>query len=132
MYGDDKLGRSEATTVDIQTAKNPLFQIIALFADTEKISKKYRKDATCSTNDVDARVIALHNKMRELAMKQQNDSTFLKTTSWTIYHRSELKQLIMLIDNLEKLFPAAADQVRLAKQEVKEILVVALEHNTWR
>jgi hypothetical protein len=135
MYGDDKLGRSEATTVDIQTAKNPLFQIIALFAATEKISKKYRKDATCSTSDVDARVIALHNKMRELAMKQQNDSTFLKTTSWTIYHRSELKQLIdeiiMLIDNLEKLFPAAADQVRPAKQEVKEIPVVALEHNTW-
>jgi hypothetical protein len=30
-------------------------------------------------------------------------------------------EIIVLIDNLEKLFPAAADQVRLAKQEVKEI-----------
>jgi hypothetical protein len=69
VYGDDKLGRPEATTVEIQTAKNPLFQIVALFTDTEKISKKYRKDATCSTSDVDARVIALHNKMREPAMK---------------------------------------------------------------
>jgi len=125
VYGDDKLGRPEATTAEIQTAKNTLFQIVALFADTEKISKKYRKDAMYSASDVDARVIALHNKMRELAMKQQNDSKFLKTTSWAIYHRSELKQLIdeiiMLTDNLEKLFPAAADQVRLAKQEVTEI-----------
>jgi hypothetical protein len=125
VYGHDKLERPEATTAEIQTAKNTLFQIVALFADTEKISKKYRKDATYSASDVDAPVIALHNKMRELAMKQQNDSTFLKTTSWAIYHRSELKHLIdeiiMLIDNLEKRFPAAADQVRLAKQEVKEI-----------
>ena len=132
MYGDDKLGHPEATTVEIQTAKNTLFQIVALLADTEKILKKYRKDAkfgddlaTYSTSAMDACVIALHNKMRWLAIKRQIGSTFLKTTSWAIYHRSELKQLIeeiiVLIGNLENLSPAAADQVRLAKQEVKEI-----------
>ena len=132
MYGDDKLEHPEATTAEIQTAKNTLFQIVALLVDSKKISKKYRKDAkfgddlaTYSASAMDAYVIALHNKMRELTIKRQNGSTFLKTTSWAIYHRSELKQLIeeiiVLIDNLEKLFPAAADQVRLAKQEVKEI-----------
>jgi hypothetical protein len=71
------------------------------------------------------RVTALHNKMKELAIKRQNGSTFLKATSWAIYDRLELKQLtdevVMLIDNLEKLFPGAADQVRLVQQEVNEI-----------
>jgi hypothetical protein len=96
------------------------------FTRTEKISKKYRKDAkfgndlaTYSASDLDTHVIGLHNKMRELAIKQQNGSTF---PSWAIYHKSKLKQLIdEIIDKLGKLFPAAADQVRLAKQEVKEI-----------
>ena len=127
MYGDDKLEHPEATTMEIQTAKTILFQIIALFAGTEKISKKYRKDAkfgidlaTYSASNMDTHVIGLHNdKMRELAIKRQNSSTFLKIASWAIYHRFKLKQLIdeiiVLIDNLGKLFPAAADQVQLAK-----------------
>jgi hypothetical protein len=111
VYGDDKLGRPEATTAEIQTAKNTLFQIVALFADTEKISKRYRKDAkfgddlaTYSASDMDA--------MREPVIKRLNGSTFLKTTSWAIYHRSELKplidEIIVPIDNLKK-FPAAVD-----------------------
>ena len=111
MYGDDKLGHPEATTAEIQTAKNTLFQIVV---DTKKISKKYKKDAkfgddlaTYSASAMDACVIALHNKMRELTIKRRNGSTFLKTTSWAIYHRFELKQLIeeiiVLIDNIENL-----------------------------
>src|SRR5947209_12777171 len=42
---DDKLGHPETATAEIQTAKNMLFQIVALFIGTEKLSKKYRKDA---------------------------------------------------------------------------------------
>jgi hypothetical protein len=64
MCGVDKLRRPEATA-EIQTAKNILFQIVALFADTEKISKsrknmKFGGDlATDSANDMEACVIAL-------------------------------------------------------------------------
>ena len=51
---------------------------------------------------MDARIIAPRNKMRELVIKGRNGSTFLKTMSWAIYHRSELKQFIdEIIDNLE-------------------------------
>ncbi|KFX89984.1 hypothetical protein V490_06715 [Pseudogymnoascus sp. VKM F-3557] len=132
VYGDAKLGHPEATTAEIQTAKDTMFQILALFADTDNISKKYRLDARSSDNlptylpsDMVGRITALHNKMRELAIKRQNGSTFLKATSWAIHDRSELKQLtdevVVLIDNLEKLFPGAAGRARLVEQEVKEI-----------
>jgi uncharacterized small protein (DUF1192 family) len=133
VYGDHQLGRPQATADEIQIAKHTIFQIITLFEDTEKISKKYRLNAksadeltTYSVGDMDARIVALHNRMRELAIRRQKGSSFLKTTSWAIHHRSELKQLVdeitVLIDNLESLFPAATDQVRLVKEEAAEIL----------
>jgi hypothetical protein len=42
IYDDPKLGRQDATAIEIQLAKDALLQIIVLFADTETISKKYK------------------------------------------------------------------------------------------
>jgi hypothetical protein len=45
IYDDPKLGRQDATLAEIQAAKDTLHHILRLFADTEKISKKYKLNA---------------------------------------------------------------------------------------
>jgi hypothetical protein len=42
IFEDAKLGRPDAMSGEIQTAKDALFQILVLFAETEKISKRYK------------------------------------------------------------------------------------------
>jgi hypothetical protein len=132
IYDNPKLGRQDATLAEIQAAKDTLHHILRLFADTEKISKKYKLNAnagddlsTLSTNDMDPAVMALSNKMKELAIRRQKGSSVLKTASWALYHRSELKELIenitSLIDNIEDLFPTPQLQLALVKQETAEI-----------
>jgi hypothetical protein len=132
VYDDPKLGRPDATTAEIQVAKNTLLQILVLFADTEGISKKYRSTAkagedlsTFSTGDLDPRLAALDSKINGLAIKHRKGSRFLKLTSWAIYHRAEFRRLIedvtSLIDNMEKLFPAQQAQTTLVQQEAAEI-----------
>ena len=132
VYEDPKLGRPDATPAEIHTVKNTLYQILVLFANTEKISKKYTLNANggedlsiLAPDDIDPTVIALSNKMRDLAIRRQKGSSILKTASWALYHRSELKELIetitSLIDNIEKIFPAPQSQLALVKQETAEI-----------
>jgi len=132
IYDDPKLGRQDATPAEIQAAKDTLHHILQLFADTEKISKKYKLNAnaredlsTLSTIDMDPAVIVLSNKMKELAIRRQKGSSVLKTASWALYHRLELKKLIenitLLINNIEDLFPAPQLQLALVKQETAEI-----------
>ena len=69
--------------------------------------------------------MVLSNKMKELAIRRQKGSSVLKTASWALYHRSELKELIenitSLIDNIEAIFPAPQLQLALVKQETAEI-----------
>ena len=132
IYDDPKLGRPDATPEELQTAKGALHQILILFADSQKISDKYKlgakagKDLSVLTDgDLDPTVIALRNKMKELAIKRQKGSSILKTASWALYQKSEVKELVAstrsLMDSIEKLFPAAQARVSLAKQETAEI-----------
>jgi len=108
-----------------------LLQIVGLFAQTEEISRKYRSAAKVgedfsafSVTDMDPALMALDNKLKELAIKRQKGSRFLKLTSWAIYDRAEFRHLIdditALINNIEKLFPAPQAQITLARQEVAE------------
>jgi hypothetical protein len=132
IYEDPKLGKPDATPAEVQTAQDTLYQILLLFANTEKISKNYRLNATAGgdlsillTDDIDPAIMALNNKMRELAIRRQKGYSVLKTASWALYHRSEFKELIenitSLIDNVETLFPAPQSQLALVKQEAREI-----------
>jgi hypothetical protein len=122
IYEDPKLGKPDATSAEVQTAQDALYQILLLFANTEKISKKYRLNAKAGedlsiplTDDIDPAIMALNNKMRELAIRRQTRNSVLKTASWALYHRSEFKELIesitSLIDNIETLFPAPQSQL---------------------
>jgi hypothetical protein len=84
IYEDPKLGKPDATPAEIQIAKDTLYQILVLFADTEKISKKYRLEAKAgedlsilAPDDIDTAVMALSNKMRELAIRPQKGSSIL-------------------------------------------------------
>ena len=117
IYDDPKLGRQDATTTEIQLAKDSLLQILVLFADTESISKKYKLTAKAgedlsaySTCDMDPKIVVLDNKMKGLAIQRQKKGRFLKLASWALYHRSTLRdlleQVVSLIDEIEKLFPA--------------------------
>ena len=57
---------------------------------------------------MDSTLVALNNKMRELAIKRQKRSNILKITQWAFYRKSEFESLIkgisLLIDNIEKIF----------------------------
>jgi hypothetical protein len=76
IYDDPKLGRQDATATEIQLAKDALFQMIVLFADTEGIFKKYKLTAKAgedllvySTGDMDPKLVVLDNKMKGLAIR---------------------------------------------------------------
>jgi hypothetical protein len=80
IYGPQILGN---TTKETQVAKNTLFQILVLFADTENISKKYastHKDSQLEIfyeTDIDAQAISLYDKLKELALKRQRGPKIL-------------------------------------------------------
>ena len=104
IYNDPKLGKPDATSTEIQAAKDTLLHILALFADSEDISNKYRLGAKAgedlallSATDMDPAVVALENKMKQLAVKRQKGTRVLKLTSWALYHRSEFKHLVRSI-----------------------------------
>lgn len=132
IYNDTRLGKPEATATEIQTAKDTLLQILALFADSEDISKKFKQNTKAgedltpfSATDMDPTLLAVQNKMQQLAIRRQKGTHILKLTSWALYRRSELKELIesitLLVDNIEKLFPAPQAQIALVRQEAAEI-----------
>ena len=115
IYNDPKLGKPEAPATEIQTAKDTLLQILALFADSKDISKKYKIRAKAGDDltllpatGVNPTLSALENTMEQLAIKRQKGIHILKLTSWALYRRSQLKDLIesitSLIDNLENFF----------------------------
>jgi uncharacterized small protein (DUF1192 family) len=132
IYDDSKLGRQDATATEIQLAEDVLLQILVLFADTEGASKKYKLTAKAdeelsaySTGDMDPKMVVLDNKMKGLATQRQKKGRLLKLASWALYHRSSLKdlleQIVSLLDEIERLFPAPQSQTTLVQQEVAEI-----------
>ena len=131
IFNDPQMGRPDATAPEIRTVKDTLFQILMLFADSAKISRQYKLNAktgedlsVLSSDTIDSEFVAVNNKIRELAIKRQKKSNILKTTQWTLYHRSEFKRLIeslsSLIDNIEKIFPVPQAQITLVRQEAAE------------
>lgn len=103
-----------------------------LFANTESISKTNKLTAKAgedlsaySTDDMDPKMIALDNKMKGLAIQRQKRGRFLKLTSWALYHRSTLKDLLeqiaSLLDEIERLFPAPQARTTLVQQEAAAI-----------
>ncbi|KAI0472457.1 small s protein [Xylaria cf. heliscus] len=119
---DPKLNGLDGISEETQMAKRTLLQILMLFADTDNISKKHKPSAKAgddlsalTTNELNLAVAAWRNKMKEMSVKRQGTSSFLKRTSWAIHHKPELEELTAnirkLIDNLEMFFPAPKPQL---------------------
>ncbi|KAL6707671.1 hypothetical protein ACN47E_003792 [Coniothyrium glycines] len=132
IYNDPKLGRPSATAQEIQYAKEVLIQILALFAKTSDVSKKYRSNAKPSDDlsiykldEMDGAVIELHGKLRDRARGSQKGAGVLKLTSWAIYRKKEFKELLdgilLLIDNLERTFPVPTTETQLLEEDIKVI-----------
>lgn len=134
IHKDPQMGKPDATPAEVRAVKDSFLQILSLFANTEKISKKYRLNAKTeedlsilSTEDMntDSAIVGVSNKMKKLAIRRQKGNSVLKTASWALYHRSDLKGLIAditsLMNNIENLFPAPQAQLALVQQETAEI-----------
>lgn len=118
---------------EIKKAHDILGQIIYLFDETEKRSKKFDKGSrgsgeigTGPTTDMDADLDAIHQKMRNLALKRQKQSTFTQKAKWALYEEKQFKRLIEDIDplvrDLVELFPATKAQERqLSLEEAQEL-----------
>jgi hypothetical protein len=108
---------------EVRKVEEILGEIVALFADAEKISARYRTERTESGLDVhgpaselEPSLQAMHNKMRELALKRQRRSTVAQKAIWAIYEEKHFRRLIEdvtgLVDSLLELFPAAQGEQR--------------------
>lgn len=72
VYDDPQLGHPGASQDDIDPARNTLYQMLMLLADSEKVSKKFRRTtkagedlSVLSSPDGDTRIVALDNNMRQ-------------------------------------------------------------------
>ncbi|KAI1737227.1 small s protein [Xylaria scruposa] len=127
---DPMLSKPNAMLEETQMAKRTLLQILMLFTDTEKISKKHKLSTKAgadlpiinTTNELDLAIAAYSNEMKEMSVKRQQTSSFLRRTSWAIYHKSEFEELITniskLIDNLEMLFPIPKTQIEPTRDQI--------------
>lgn len=132
ILNDSRMGRLDATSEQIQTVKNTLYQILVLFVDSTKISQQYKLNGTTGedlfvlfSDSMDSTFVALNNKMRKLIIKRQKRSNILTITQWALYRKFEFKSLVegisSLIDNIEKIFFASQAQVTLVRQKVTEL-----------
>jgi Prion-inhibition and propagation len=128
---DPNLGRPDAKAEEIQEAYDSVFQILVLFSESARISKSYieskpNDDLTLiTTSNMDSQTSSLANWIRTCVSKRQSSRGFLKASSWALYHRTALRELLAdinrLIDVVEKLFPAPEARLNLARQEISEI-----------
>lgn len=76
--------------------------------------------------DLEPAALSLHNKMRDLSIKRQNQTPLRQKAKWALYEQKHFKRLIeditSLVNDLIELFPAAQEsQKQLCKAEVAEI-----------
>lgn len=119
----------------VKQAQALLGQILELFDNAESVSDKYRNRAQpnddrlaiCNPQtDLDPDAIDLHQKMRQLAIERQSQSSLKQKIKWALYEDKSFRRLIEdiseLTQHLVELFPATKEvQQRLCDQEVSSI-----------
>ena len=112
-----------------------LGQILHLFADAEGISIKFKDRAGQSKQELlvyenelnlEPTALSLHNKMRDLSIKRQNQTPLRQKAKWALHKEKHFKRLIeditSLVNDLIELFPAAqASQKELCKVETAQM-----------
>ena len=129
------LSQVSESAQEVNKAEQILNQVLELFADAEGISAKFKTRAGRSEQevlvhnsqvDLEPAALTLHNKMRDLSIKRQNQTGLRQKAKWALYEEKHFKRLIeditSLVDDLIELFPAAqASQKTLCTAEVAEM-----------
>lgn len=139
VYDDPQLGNPSASEVELEAAKATIFQILVLFEDSQKTCLRYetRKNAedpnnTSSIQVMDGSMIAINNKMRDLALERRKKISTLKLVRWAIHDSAALQKLIddisHLLEQIEALFPAPNSRDSLQGLAEREVADVTREH----
>ncbi|KAI1388289.1 prion-inhibition and propagation-domain-containing protein [Hypoxylon trugodes] len=131
---DNQLGQPESLRDNVGLAKDTLYQILVLLADSEKVSSRYRLTAkvgedlsSLSSTDLEANLGALDNRMRKLAAKRQKRTGLGKLTRWALYDKEHYSKLVedisKLLTNLEETFsvPEANAHSLLAQRDIEQV-----------
>jgi len=128
----------ESTTLsaeDIPKAGGLLGQVLDLFADAERVSTKFKKQAATGDSslmvlgveaDMDSVHRTLHDKMRDLSIRRQNKTPLRQKVKWALYEKKYFERLITdileLLNALVETFPVLQQAQReLCKVEVSDI-----------
>ncbi|CAN8095971.1 unnamed protein product [Discula destructiva] len=140
IYDDPRLGNPNATSDEINVAKQTLSQILVLFSESKKKSDKFRSGqitgpgAVYTMDDVtDPGLSGLIRKTNNIVLGRTKEAGLRKKTAWALFERESLVQLVAdtsgLLDQLERLFPAQNCQRKLADQDIAEIReAISLEY----
>ncbi|KAL8924559.1 MAG: hypothetical protein Q9172_002643 [Xanthocarpia lactea] len=130
LEDEQSLPQAFESAHDLNKAEQMLGQILDLFADAESISAKFKTRGGRAEQDLltdlEPAALSLHNKMRDLSIKRQNQTPLRQKAKWALYEEKHYKRLIeditSLVSDLTELFPAAeASQKQLCKAEVAEM-----------
>lgn len=138
LSGDLKDGLALQQTLvsaqDVDKARDRLGHILHLFANAEHVSSGFRPGGRAndpdligdSVDSLNPAAANLHIKMRELALKRQNNTSLRQKAKWALYEEKHFGRLIEditdLVTGLTELFPAAQSSQRaLCESEVSEI-----------
>ncbi|KAK2772620.1 small s protein [Colletotrichum kahawae] len=115
----------------IQLAQSILEEIHDLFQAAYKTSRRYERTAKpedlvlCEEKDLTLVFSKLHDRLKGIAHRRQNDTGLVKKTTWALHDGRELERTIDritgFVDDLEKLFPVEATCRRLAEMEIEGV-----------
>ena len=120
---------------ELPEAERLLGQILQLFADAEGVSAKIKSQASPNDlslvvldaqKDIDSTSRSLHEKMRNLSIKRQNNTGLKQKAKWALYEEKHFRRLIEdlveLVNSLLDTFPVVQQmQKKLCEAEVSDI-----------
>lgn len=138
VYDDPPLAplrQQGATDAEVEVARTILQQILLIFEDSAKVSRKFKLNAklgedlsTLTVEDLDPATRLATNTMRDLAARRRKGASYVKLTSWALYEKQHLSSLInqitRLLENLEQVFPVPQLEVVLSSHRSQEAEVI--------
>ena len=121
------------TEDDVKNVQKLLGEIISIFADAERVSKRFKTvtgspvtEVMNPDTDLPMGIQSLHHNMAKLALERQRRSRFTQKMSWALYEESHWRKLLEdlsgLVDGLVELFPPAQKrQQELCAVEVEKL-----------
>jgi hypothetical protein len=116
---------------ETQLARSILEEILLLFDSAQRTSKRYQLIATqedqavFKDEDMDIVSRGLHNRLKDLARKQQKGASLAKKAGWALYDGKKLESLVERIvaftGELEDLVPVSEACYKLVEAEVTEL-----------